>query len=118
MKTISTTPDTHDVYLDPSTGSIATCTGKEAYAEILRAAIMTLRGEIQLGIEIGIPYIETVFESYGRIMLWRSAVEDKVNSYSFVKAINSFVHNIDTYNKILHYTLVVETDIGEVTVSN
>lgn len=116
MKTLAT-DSTYDIFLDTATGSLAVHTGNDAYADIVAAAIRTVKGEIQLDTEEGVPYFDTVFKSVGRVNLWKALVENRVNKFPFVRSIVSFTHNIDFENRILHYTLIINTDIGEVTIT-
>ena len=56
MITISTQPD-GSALVDPVTHDIRTVDGVEAYAVVIGDAIRTVRGELQLDTERGVPYL-------------------------------------------------------------
>lgn len=116
MKTLAVTKSFNDLYMDSKTNSLAIHTGKEAYADIINAAIRTIRGEMQLNIEGGIPYMETVFDNPSRVVIWKTEVEEKIESFDFVNAITDFTYDIDYDNHTLHYKATIETIDGEVTI--
>lgn len=116
MKTLAVDSG-NDLYLDPKTKSIAVNTGKQAYADIIRAAVSTVRGEIQLAVELGIPYFDTIFDSYGKVNIWKSHVEDTVKRFPFVRSISRFDASFNADTKHMNYTMDVDTDDGEVTIS-
>ena len=91
-------------------------TGKQAYADIIGDTVRTVCGELQLDVNRGIPYFETVFKSVNGIDIWKNDVRKIVNGLSFVKSIVSFDVSWDTLNRKLNYEMVVETDEGKVTV--
>lgn len=98
-------------------GDFKTCSGKKAYAEIIRHAVLTRKGELQLNVLDGIPYFETVFDSPNYINLWKNAVRNTINGFSFVKNIISFNHSVDYSNHILHFDITIATDDGTVAIS-
>lgn len=108
-----------DIYLD-STGQIAMCTGKECHAQIIEAVILTLKGEIQLNTELGIPYLTTVFESKRFVKDWAMAVRKAITAFDWVYSIESFTYEFEG-TKLL-YNLEVQTiEDGQtetITVSN
>ena len=91
-------------------------TGKQAYADIIGDTIRTVCGELQLDVNRGVPYFETVFKSVNGIDIWKNDVRKIVNGLSFVKSIVSFDVSWDPLNRKLNYEMVVETDEGKVTV--
>ena len=91
-------------------------TGKQAYADIIGDTIRTVRGELQLDVNRGVPYFETVFKSVNGIDIWKNDVRKIVNGLSFVKSIVSFDVSWNPISRKLNYEMVVETDDGEVTV--
>ena len=91
-------------------------TGKQAYADIIGDTIRTVSGELQLDVNRGVPYFETVFKSVNGIDIWKDDVRKIMNGLSFVKSIVSFDVSWDPVSRKLNYKMVVETDDGEVTV--
>lgn len=96
-----------------------------AYSDILKAAILTQRTELQLDPDRGIPYFETAFYSASRIASWANAVRRTTNSFPWVVRIIDFVYNFVVEDKVdgdvknvneLRYTLKVLTDQGVVTI--
>lgn len=100
-------------------------TGIEAYADILKAAILTQRTELHLYPSRGIPYFETAFDSPLKVRMWADAVRRTTNSFPWVARILDFEYNfsdeIQDNDGIIHrngltYTLRVLTDLGVATV--
>ena len=114
MKTFAKDPD-GNVIVDPVTHDIRTVYGVEAYAVVIGNAIRTVRGELQLDTERGVPYFETVFKSVNGIDIWKNDVRKRVLEFPFVKSIDSFDVSYD--NRKLEYTMHLTTDAGDVTVT-
>jgi hypothetical protein len=112
--TTLTQDNVNDILLD-NNGELRISSGNEAYGFILADAIRTLRGELQLNIESGIPYQDTVWEGRRRINLWKDYVTKKIISYDFVESITSFIAEM-TSDSTLKYTIVVRTNDGNITV--
>lgn len=107
----------NDIFLD-SKGDFVFAEGVDAYATILADAVRTLIGELQLNVEAGIPWLETVFNSPNEIPLWKHNVSKMVLSYPFVESITSIATEIIPDSKTMKYTLTVVTDLGNVEVSS
>ena len=114
MKTFA--QDSHNDIRIGSDGQFATVNGLDAYSAVIANVVRTVRGELQLDTERGVPYFETVFKSINGIDIWKSEVRKIVNGLSFVKSIVSFDVSWDPLSKKLNYEMVVETDEGKVTV--
>ena len=114
MKTFAKDPD-GNVIVDPVTHDIKTVDGAEAYAVVIGNAIRTVRGELQLDTERGVPYFETVFKSVDGIDIWKNDVRKRVLEFPFVKSIDSF--DVSYANRKLEYTMHLTTDAGDVTVT-
>ena len=104
-----------NVIVDPVTHDIRTVDGVEAYAVIIGDAIRTVRGELQLDTERGVPYFETVFKSVNGIDIWKNDVRKRVLEFPFVKSVDSF--DVSYANRKLEYTMRLTTDAGDVTVT-
>lgn len=108
--------ETHAVTVDGVTKRhLSFSTGKQSCANIIGDTIRTVRGELQLDVNRGIPYFETVFKSVNGIDIWKNDVRNRILSLSFVKSIDSF--DVSYLNGKLEYTMILTTDDGEVTVS-
>lgn len=122
MTTFSQNPATNDIETHAVTVGGVTKrylsfnTGKQAYANIIGDTIRTVSGELQLDVNRGVPYFETVFKSANGIDIWKNDVRKIMNGLSFVKSIVSFDVSWDPVSRKLNYEMVVETDKGEVTV--
>ena len=114
MKTFAKDPD-GNVIVDSVTHDIRTVDGVEAYAVVIGDAIRTVRGELQLDAERGVPYFETVFKSVNGIDIWKNDVRKRVLEFPFVKSIDSF--DVSYANRKLEYTMRLTTDAGDVTVT-
>ena len=114
MKTFTKDSD-GNVIVDSVTHDIKTADGVEAYAVIIGDAIRTVRGELQLDTERGVPYFETVFKSVNGIDIWKNDVRKRVLECPFVKSIDSF--DVSYANRKLEYTMRLTTDAGDVTVA-
>ena len=122
MITFSQNPETNDIETHAVTSGGVTKrylsfnNGKQAYADIIGDTVRTVCGELQLDVNRGVPYFETVFKSVNGIDIWKNDVRKIVNGLSFVKSIVSFDVSWNPLNRKLNYEMVVETDEGKVTV--
>ena len=115
MKTFA--QDSHNDIRIGSDGQFATVNGLDAYSAVIANVVRTVRGELQLDTERGVPYFETVFKSINGIDIWKSEVRKRVLALSFVRSIDSFSASWNTENHILSYSMTVSTDNGTVTIS-
>ena len=115
MKTFS--QDSHNDIRIGSDGQFDTVDGLDAYSTVIADVVRTVRGELQLDTERGVPYFETVFKSINGIDIWKSEVRKRVLALSFVRSIDSFSASWKTENHILSYSMTVSTDNGTVTIS-
>ena len=121
MITFSQNPATNDIETHAVTSGGATKrylsfnNGKQAYADIIGDTIRTVSGELQLDVNRGVPYFETVFKSVNGIDIWKNDVRKRVLEFPFVKSIDSF--DVSYANRKLEYTMRLTTDAGDVTVT-
>ena len=115
MKTFS--QDSHNDIRIGSDGQFATVDGLDAYSTVIADVVRTVRGELQLDIERGVPYFDTVFKSVNGIDIWKNDVRKRVLALSFVRSIDSFSASWKPENHILSYSMTVSTDNGTVTIS-
>ena len=113
MKTFA--QDSHNDIRIGSDGQFATVDGLDAYSTVIADVVRTVRGELQLDMERGVPYFETVFKSVNGIDIWKNDVRKRILEFPFVKSIDSF--EASYANKKLEYTLHISTNAGAVTVS-
>lgn len=106
--------DKHDIYLN--NGKIAMTEGKEAYAQIIEAAILTVKGEVPYDSTAGIGYFETCFRNPNYIPLWEEEVKKKVSSFPFVNAIQEFSSEFNPQTHKLSYSITISTDDGTIVV--
>lgn len=99
-------------------GQLAMCDGKVAYGQIIKAAILTVKGELQFDTEEGIPYFDTIFRSPRKAALWKAYVIKRVNKFSFVNAVTEFDYDFDYKNHVINYTMRIDTDKGVVTINS
>lgn len=118
MHTVLQTKQTNDIVIE--NGDIKLAFDKEAYAIIIADCIRTLKGEIQLNVELGIPYMETVFTSQSLISKWKASVRRAVMNFPFVDGISYFEASVesDGPNKKVVFSMKVMTDKGIVEVAN
>ena len=121
MTTFSQNPETNDIETHSVTVGGATKrylsfnTGKKAYADIIGDTVRTVSGELQLDVNRGVPYFETVFKSVNGIDIWKNDVRKRVLGFPFVKSIDSF--DVSYANRKLEYAMRLTTDAGNVTVT-
>ena len=121
MTTFSQNPATNDIETHAVTSGGVTKrylsfnNGKQAYADIIGDTIRTVSGELQLDVNRGVPYFETVFKSVNGIDIWKNDVGERVLEFPFVKSIDSF--DVSYANRKLEYTMRLTTDAGDVTVT-
>lgn len=99
-------------------GDLKTISGKEAYGAIIRSALLTVRGELQLDLAQGIPYFETVFSSIAYENYWKDAVRKRILAFPFVNRIVSFTSNMDTRSRLMSFVIEIDTDDGITTITN
>lgn len=97
--------------------SLSFAKSKDAYGMIIADVIRTLRGEIQLDISLGVPYIDTVFMSLSGEYRWRAFVDERIRAFPFVEGIKNFTTDYDSKTKTLSYSIEVETTDGDVTIT-
>lgn len=99
-----------------SNGQIASVEGKDAYAQTITEAIRTIKGEVESDTSLGVPYFLTIFDDSRNLNLWKSEVIRCIKQFDFVVAISDFVVNVSYSRKMVSYSLVVSTDLGNVTI--
>ena len=115
----------NDIYAVPYMGpdgkkhySLAAAADLDAYAQTLEAVVETVKGELQLDTEAGIPYFETVFASTRNIEQWAIAVKRAAQAKPFVVSIDDFTYEFNAATNKLAYRMSVTTDLGDVVVAN
>ncbi len=117
MKTFARTKDRNDLYLD-DTGQIAMCEGYDFYAQEIESAILTVQGEIQLDVTLGIPYFTTIFDSRRYLSQWSSAVRNRIANIPFRTVMQSFETEFRGASLIYSATILCGEEGTVVSVSN
>lgn len=107
----------YDIGIDAN-GMLAFVSGKDAHANVIANAVRTLIGELQLDVEAGIPWMDSVFNEIGDTSLWEHRVREAIESFDFVVSIDEFTADYNYSSKTLKYHIVVTTSEGTVEVSN
>lgn len=129
MKAFRQKNGNNDIYLDETATvvrqgievpvmEISMATDKNAYAYIIGDAIRTIRGELQLDTENGIPYFATVFDRSDKLSIWKHYVEKKILGFDFVTGISTFDAEVSGNGHTLKYNMIVNTIDGEVNIAS
>ena len=102
----------NDIRWDYDAGGFALCTGLDAYAQTIEAAIKTVYGEMITKRRYGVPYFSTIFDSRKYVQNWASSVTKVVSELDFITSINSFVYEYDKNRKCMTYKMSVTTRDG------
>lgn len=113
MKTIARSANS-DIFLTPD-GQLAMCDGKTCQAQVIEAAIRTVTGELQLDVEQGIPYFDTVFLRASLEEDWADEVTRRILEFSWVTGIPKFEHEFNSVENILKYSIEIDTEEAETT---
>lgn len=98
-------------------GLLSTVLGKNAYEQIVAAAIRTLTGELQLDLERGVPWMSTMLARKNRTEIWKHWVEKRVAEFDFVERVKSFTVDFDADAHTVKFRLVIASkDDGEVAI--
>lgn len=108
MKTFNTNTN-NDIFLD-DLGNISVVESLDAETKIIENVIKTQRGELQLEIEKGVPYFETIFSSSGDVSIWQNFMTDEVESVEGVIRVESF--DVKITENTLSYEMNILTDYG------
>lgn len=114
VSTIARDSTNNDLYIG-SDGNLAMVYGKDAYAQIINAKMKTALGELQLNVNSGLPYFQTVFSDPDLASVWESEAIRMLSELPFVLDIQSFDYDIE--ENMIKYTATILTDEG-VIVSN
>ena len=119
MKAFRQKNGNNDIFLneDADCMEIATAIDKNAYAYIIGDAIRTVKGEIQLNTEAGIPYFATVFDRSDKLNIWKHYVKKRILALDFVTGISQFDAEIIGDDRMLKYDMIVNTIDGEVNIA-
>lgn len=107
------TDDNNDLTLD-NLGNIRMEDGIEAYRQHLVNEIKLQQYEYSYDLTKGINWLGYVFGQKPNLTMWQSQLLGMVNGMSFVKSILDWKYNINGNN--LLFNLVVDTDLGEITI--
>lgn len=109
MKTIDTN-NNNDIFTDGS-GNLALAADMAAVQHVCENAALTLKGEIQLDTQAGIPYFDIVFGAHPNLQRFKKYITDTLESVENVLAVSDF--QLDYSDGILKYSVVITTPYGE-----
>lgn len=112
MKNISLNPS-NDIYT--SHGNLAISEGVEAIAQACQCAIRTLRGELALNVDEGIPYFDVLYTNFPNLDLLKAYMMENIQKIDGVIAIKSI--NFDINGEKLNYVMEIKTTEGEATIN-
>lgn len=107
------TDDNNDLILD-DLGMLTTESGLEAYRQHLVNTIRLQQFEYGYDLNRGLNYMGYLFGQKGNIKAWEAQLLELISNTDFVKRIKTWEYNINGNN--LEFVLVVETDLGEITI--
>lgn len=107
------TDENNDLTLD-ELGNIRIESGIEAYRQHIVNEIKLQQYEYPYDLTKGINWMGYVLGQKPNLTMWQAQLLGMVSKTSFVKSILDWKHNIDGNN--LLFNLVVDTDLGEITI--
>lgn len=114
MRTLATTTDTNDIFLN-SNGDLEVIQNAEAVANICLNKVRTLQGELLLNTQFGIPYLDILYSAVPNIDLFRFQLRKIITNTENVVAISNLEMTIE--NNILNYRATIKTTYGEAEVN-
>lgn len=99
----------NDIMLDQR-GNIMMYDGSKGVSDRVDAAVKTQLGELQLNINVGVPYEETIFKNRRFAQRWVAAMREAILRDSEVATIEKFDYEI--VGDVLKYTVVFTTTYG------
>lgn len=109
------TDENNDLYLNGQ-NQVATGSDNEAIAQIVINALRTIKGELQLNIDSGVPYFETIFNKNPDIQLWQGFMIEEAEKIDGVIKVDSMDITID--DDQLSYEMKIKTIYGEISVKD
>lgn len=105
----------NDLYLDG--GNIAFVEGIEALKNVIENVLRTQFSELQLNVQKGIPYFETIFSHRTNVSYWRAYMVDAIESVEGVQSCELFDIDIDNEKNLLTYTAYIKTIYGDLSIN-
>lgn len=113
MKTIALN-ENNDIYID-KVGNLVISQNKEALGQVCLTAIRTIREELPLDTNAGIPYFQILYSSKSNLDLFRFYMQKTVLNIDNVSSIKSL--KFVTNENQLTYNMIVKSDFGEVAIN-
>jgi hypothetical protein len=107
------TDENNDLTLD-KWGNIRLEDGVEAYRQHIINVIRLQQYEYPYDLMRGINWIGYVFGQTANLTVWESQLFEVISKMSFIKNILDWKYNIE--GNVLQFNLVVNTDLGEITI--
>jgi hypothetical protein len=102
----------NDIYLTESNSLAFAEDGAEATANIIQNELRTQKGELQLDVERGIPYLETVLGDNPDVSVWEGYMIQAAENVDNVIRVDSMESK--SSNNILSYEMKIKTTYGDV----
>ena len=104
----------NDLYLDQF-GNIAVSNSDiEALKNVIENVVKTQMGELQLNINKGVPYFQTIFSHNTNVPYWKDYMIDAIESVDGVISCENFNIDIDNEKNLLTYIASIKTEFGDI----
>jgi hypothetical protein len=109
VQTFATSPESNDIYLDPS-GNLAVLSGQAAVMAACATASKTQLGECVLQTGIGLPNFQAVWVGVPNIPLWQSYLRNTLQNVQGVEQVTSIA--VRQVGNTLAYTATIANQYG------
>ena len=104
----------NDLYLDQM-GNIAMSNSDiEALKNVIENVVKTQMGELQLNINKGVPYFQTIFSHQTNVPYWKVYMIDAIENVEGVISCEYFNIDIDNEKNLLTYIASIKTEFGDI----
>lgn len=87
--------------------------GLDALMCVIRNVVMTNKGELQLNISNGIPYLQQIFQDPNMIALFKSELQSSIEGVNEVENVKYIETEYDSTTSTLSYRVGINTLYGE-----
>lgn len=109
MKTLQTN-NNNDIFIDGSK-NLSLVADMAAVQNVCQNAALTMKGEIPLNTQAGIPYFDIVFGARPNLELFKKYITDTLESVENVLGVDNV--RLDYSDGVLKYSVVIATPYGE-----
>jgi hypothetical protein len=103
----------NDLSLDEN-GNITMSSDLEALKYVIENVVKTQMGELQLNINKGIPYFQTIFSHQTNVPYWKVYMVDAIENVDGVISCEYFNIDIDNEKNLLTYVASIKTEFGDI----